>query len=287
MKIWFRDFWGTFDKYDNLFIYVLKQNYNIEITPDNPDIVFTDSRNYQKSGNEIAIYFSGEPFFNINQCDYAMTSFYVDDNRFIRLPLYLLYAYDLYKIGYTKSFNAIKTKANLFQARDKFCAYISQGAGGEKSPRTSLVQLINQYKIVDCAGNHLNNCAIVPGEPGAIDGSKNKIDFLKNYKFAFAIENNDSFNDCIGYTTEKIFEPMLAGCIPIYWGNERINEDFNENSFINAKNYTESELLNKIIEIDSNDDLYLEYLSEPFITSSQLFNIDYLISLFSKIMAKF
>ena len=28
-----------------------------------------------------------------------------------------------------------------------------------------------------------------------------------------------------GYTTEKIFEPMLEGSIPIYWGNPRVDED--------------------------------------------------------------
>jgi hypothetical protein len=37
--------------------------------------------------------------------------------------------------------------------------------------------------------------------------------------------------DVDGYFTEKIFNPLIANCIPIYWGNKKI---FN---FINKKSY--------------------------------------------------
>ena len=38
LKIWFTAFWGTFDKFDNLFVYSLSQKYNVQVTPDNPEI---------------------------------------------------------------------------------------------------------------------------------------------------------------------------------------------------------------------------------------------------------
>ena len=36
-----------------------------------------------------------------------------------------------------------------------------------------------------------------------------------------------------GYTTEKIAEPWLEGCIPIYWGDPEITRDINPDCFIN------------------------------------------------------
>lgn len=42
-----------------------------------------------------------------------------------------------------------------------------------------------------------------------------KIETLKNYRFSVCFENA---RDIEGYITEKIFDSLFAGCIPIYWG---------------------------------------------------------------------
>ena len=85
-------------------------------------------------------------------------------------------------------------------------------------------------------------------------------------------------------TTEKIFEPMISGCVPIYWGNPFIKEDFNSSSFINAKDYTNEDLLEIIIELDHNEKLYNDYLMAPYILNNHLFNINNLIEIFKKIV---
>ena len=283
MKIFFDSFWGKFDKQNNIFVWILSKITDVEVTPHNPDIIFTDNRNYRRSNLAKVVYFSGEPFFNIGECDYALTSFYVDDPRFFRFPLYLLYAYDFWQQGLTESFDAI-LKPKPLSEKTKFCAYLAQGQGGPSSPRERYVNLINQYKTVHCAGKHLNNYEIVPGEPGTTEGSIEKIKFLNNYKFALAIENNDSYNGYQGYTTEKIFEPKISGCVPIYWGNPFIKEDFNSSSFINAKDYTNEDLLEIIIELDHNEKLYNDYLMAPYILNNHLFNINNLIEIFKKIV---
>ena len=282
-KIWFDSFWGLFDKQNNVFVWILSQITDIEITPINPDIIFTDNRNYRKSGPAKVIYFSGEPFFNIGECDFALTSFYVDDPRFFRFPLYLLYAYDFWQKGLTECFDSVLARKPQFE-KTKFCAYLAQGLGGPSSPREYYVNLINKYKQVDCAGKHLNNYPIVGGEPGTTEGSIEKIKFLSNYKFALAIENNDNYNGIIGYTTEKIFEPMIANCIPIYWGNQRIEEDFNPLSFINAKNFDETQLIEYIKEIDTNENLFKEICKQPYILNDKLFSKEYLKNIFTQFL---
>ena len=96
IKLWFTAFWPSFDKRDNLFTYILSKKYKIILTPENPEIVITDDSRF-KYQNAKMVYFSGEPFFDIGNCDYALTSFYVDDKKFFRVPLYLVYAYEYYK----------------------------------------------------------------------------------------------------------------------------------------------------------------------------------------------
>ena len=64
---------------------------------------------------------------------------------------------------------------------------------------------------------------------------KNKFDVLKNYKFAVAFENAKSIN---GYITgDKIFDPLEAGCIPIYQGAPNITKYVPKNCFIDWEDF--------------------------------------------------
>ncbi len=287
MRIWFDSFWGLFDKYDNFFTYILSKKYKLEISPGNADIIFTDSPNFIKPYPCKAVYFSGEPFFYINQCDVAITTFNVDDPRFFRIPLYSLFAFELLKNKYIDKLDSICVKnysLKTIEEKNNLCAYISQGKGGD-CPREDLINYCSNLINIHCAGKHLNNHPLIPGEPGTPRGSFNKIEFLKKYKFCFAIENNDSFNGYTGYTTEKIYEPMVANCIPIYWGNENIKDEFNENSFLNIKDFKSyDELIERIILINENKNLYIDYLIQPYIKENLYLNVDYLVSLFDKII---
>ena len=63
--------------------------------------------------------------------------------------------------------------------------------------------------------NNMNGWS-VPREPNRLQG---KLDFLRDYKFTLAVENNI----WPGYTTEKLVDPMFAGSIPIYVGDPQAN----------------------------------------------------------------
>ena len=54
------------------------------------------------------------------------------------------------------------------------------------------------------------------------------IDYISEYKFYLAFENTKS----PGYITEKIVNAMLAGVIPVYWGDESIFEFVNRDAII-------------------------------------------------------
>jgi hypothetical protein len=60
-------------------------------------------------------------------------------------------------------------------------------------------------------------------------------------------------------------EPMTVNSMPIYWGNPDIGLEFNTKSFINYYDFkSEDDLVGYIIELDKNDDKYLEKLNQPW-----------------------
>jgi hypothetical protein len=289
MKVWFTSFWGKFDVYDNVFTYALSQKYDVEVTPNNPDIVISNHfvERYQ---NAKMVYFSGEPFYDIGVNDYALTPFYIDESNYFRFPLYLLYAYEYYKCRYTNSYDEILYKKSyidksVLDDKSAFCSYVARGAGHPECRRTPFFEKLNEYKFVASMGDHFRNTEPIPGESGTIMGSINKCEILKCFKFNMAFENSMEYNGKIGYATEKIYEPMMALSIPIYWGNPEVHKDFNTKSFVNWNDYgSDEKVIERIIEIDNDDDLYMDYMKENYSANDELFKIDYLVNIFEEIL---
>jgi glycosyl transferase family 10 (putative fucosyltransferase) len=67
---------------------------------------------------------------------------------------------------------------------------------------------------------------------GLYEGSK--LELLQRYRFTVAYEN--CLNDC-GYVTEKLFDALLAGCVPVYLGNTSIDRDVDPEAFVDARRF--------------------------------------------------
>ena len=80
---------------------------------------------------------------------------------------------------------------------------------------------------------------------------KSKWEVLPYYKFSICYEN---ISDEFGWITEKIFDCMKSGCVPIYLGAININDYINANLFIDKRNYSNyDELYNFIINYSEKD----------------------------------
>lgn len=97
---------------------------------------------------------------------------------------------------------------------------------------------------------------------------------MRDYKFNIAFENSR----VDGYTTEKLFDALAAGTLPIYWGNPSVKYDVPENCFINlAKFATITEAIEYVIKVDNDAELYNSYFNEspidnnPYIEWENLF----------------
>jgi hypothetical protein len=76
-----------------------------------------------------------------------------------------------------------------------------------------------------------------PSYKGAIT-SKNAV--LCQYMFSICYEN---VRDIPGYITEKIFDCFFAGCVPIYWGANNIEEHIPKHCFIDKRDFSTYEEL--------------------------------------------
>lgn len=255
-KITFINFWETFNPKDSIFYRILSKYFELEYT----DLAHAEYIFYSVWGddhlyapeNAVKIYFTGENRTpNFNECDYALgferLSF---RDRYMRFPLY--YIYPEFQLLEQKHIGIDK---HILEIKKGFCSFTV--SNGTCQPRNQMFKLLNNYKPVDSGGKFFNNIG---------KRIEDKFTFDREHKFSIAFENF-SYN---GYCTEKIVQAFAAQTIPIYWGDELCEEVFNPKAFINVHKYkTFNDVLEKIKEIDNNDDLYLETLRQPALISEQ------------------
>lgn len=63
---------------------------------------------------------------------------------------------------------------------------------------------------------------------------------IKKYRFCICYENCCNVR---GYITEKIFDCLVSGCIPIYWGPENVTDYISADCFIDRRKFTNNEEL--------------------------------------------
>jgi hypothetical protein len=244
IKVKFDTLYKGFNTTDNFFTRLLSVKYNVEIS-DDPDFYFFThrvygSKNYLKYRCH-RIFWGGENIrADWNICDYVLDSdFYQNNPRQKRMPLWAYWG--LERINQRKTFDSIDDKK-------KFCCMVVSNPKCKE--RNEFFHQLSKYKKVDSGGKFLNNIGF-PVE--------NKMEFIKDYKFVIAFENSSY----PGYTTEKLIEPLFTNSIPIYWGNPEIGKDFNTNCFVNIKGVSQfSHAINKIIELDNDDEKYLAMRNE-------------------------
>lgn len=295
IKLQFRNFWSGFN-WKNHFGF-LEKYYNIEIS-EHPDFIVYSNHTgkyhehfYPKmpelKDKAVRIFYTNENVRpDMDKCDYAISFCWEDDitcGRHFRLPFYSLRLMK-WKIPFS---NLLKKEINFSETiaqKGKFCNFIYSS---ESSLRTEFFHKLSEYRKVDSAGRLLNNIGYNFGLPLGASDPKEKIEFMRPYKFTIAFELSEG----VGYTTEKIVEAMLAGTVPIYWGNPQIHREFNPKSFISFYDCGCSleKLKERVIEVDQNDKLYLSYLKEPYLYKNKLskyLDEEYIINIFKNIFGQ-
>lgn len=238
-------------KTEEYFYRLLQRRFDLQLA-DTPDyLVHAHDSEVHRLYSCKKIYWTAENYApDFSGSDYALTCHHLDDPRHLRYPIYTRWAEGEQLVK--KPGEAEKVAAE----KSKFCCFFTSYVSGKIAPRINFFHKLSRYRQVDSAGKAMNN--IGQNVPFGLDA---KIAFMRPYKFYMAFENSI----VPGYVTEKICEAMLARCIPIYWGDPRVAEDFNPKSFLNYHDFPNEEaLIERIREIDRDDALYFQYLNEPF-----------------------
>lgn len=257
IKVYFVDFWSDFDKTNNYFYNLLIQKYKVKIDK-NPDLLF-----YSCFGEEYLtynctrIFYTGENIRpDFSACDFAFSFDYSKRKNHFRLPLYSLYIDHHNMMNHLQTIETRDEARKIWSSKSKFCCMVVSNPNCME--RIVFFKNLSEARQVDSGGGVLNN---VGGRVA------NKFEFIKDYKFVISFENER----WDGYTTEKIMEPIFKDCIPIYWGNKLIGKDFNVERFIDYSKYkSEKELIDKLLEIDQNDELAIDILLQPTFSKHKL-----------------
>eukprot|EP01132_Coremiostelium_polycephalum_P002658 gene2658-3298_t len=122
--------------------------------------------------------------------------------------------------------------------------------------RIDIIKQIMVHMKVDSMGQCLPNVEtptdVNDPHGGIQDKSTKKMKLLKEYTFTIAIENSQ----CDDYATEKVWEALSVGTIPIYLGARNIDQFLPDpRSIINIRDFTSIKDLTdylKLVETDDN-----------------------------------
>ncbi len=104
-----------------------------------------------------------------------------------------------------------------------------------------------------------------------------KLATLQQYKFCICYEN---MHDVKGYVTEKIFDVMRAGCVPIYWGASNITDYVDADCFILRESFTSTaQLYNYIAAMTQAEyENYLQAITKYLASKkAQFFSTEYFV----------
>eukprot|EP00026_Physarum_polycephalum_P006161 Phypoly_transcript_06202.p1 GENE.Phypoly_transcript_06202~~Phypoly_transcript_06202.p1 ORF type:complete len:603 (+),score=94.83 Phypoly_transcript_06202:168-1811(+) len=128
-------------------------------------------------------------------------------------------------------------------------AFVASNCNMVTNSRNAYVTELQKHIKVDSLGKCMRN---------KNPTSNNKRDMIKNYKFLLSFENSN----CNDYVTEKVYDGMYAGVVPVYMGAPNVEDiiPFNH-SIIKVSDFRSPKALAKyLLKLDKDEELYNSYL---------------------------
>jgi hypothetical protein len=216
--------------------------------------------------NGVNIFFSGENmhterFDNYRKlCTNKQFDLYIDfdttlGEKSIRFPLWILYMFRP-----DSDYEDIKKRVNQLRHsiqddRQGFCSLVAShdwnGIRGE------IIDALSEIGTISSGGKFRNNTDELNTRY-----ANYKHDFIRQFKFNICPENSNAE----GYVTEKLFQAIAAGCIPIYWGSNNQPEPniLNQDAILFWNQHENNQnTMNTIREIHTNPTKYHQFISQP------------------------
>ncbi|EFA76415.1 glycoside hydrolase family 18 protein [Heterostelium album PN500] len=129
--------------------------------------------------------------------------------------------------------------------------------GFPPTDRGNFMERFMKHIHVDSYGTCLNNKQLPAGGHRKEDNAQAiKLDLISKYKFYMALENHN----CFGYISEKVFQCLVSGVVPVYMGHDSTFDLLPPGSFINGKAFNSTKsLADYLTYLNNNDEEYLKY----------------------------
>ena len=183
-----------------------------------------------------------------------------DTDKVICLPFAIAYLQSS-----PRALSLITSRRPASKVPEKFCCFIISNPNC--TVRNKMFQQLSKYKRVDSWGRALNNMGPLEG-----DWTGERIlQVISQYKFIICFENKWVAN----YITEKIVNPFLVGCVPIYWGSPHALHIFNQRAFVYLDKQEPNDVdiqkcCDEIARLDRDDTAYLKMRAETPLRDNRL-----------------
>lgn len=149
------------------------------------------------------------------------------------------------------------------EAKKKHTSSTLYAASNPVDFRDQYVKELMNYMAIDSIGKCMNNKNISGFPTGRRswegNGFSALIAVIQSYKFYLAFENSHTRD----YVTERVFQALISGTVPVYWGAENILDFMpDKNAIINVNDFSHPQQLANYLEyLDNNDVEYQKHLA--------------------------
>lgn len=146
-----------------------------------------------------------------------------------------------------------------FPQNNRMCMFISSPFN--QSHRQEYLYELMKYTPIDSYGMLYNNKRLLKD-----NGSQTLLNTIKDYKFVIGFENALA----IDYVTEKFYNPLIAGTVPVYLGASNVH-DFapGEDCFVDVRSFKSprqlAEFLNRCYKDDALYQRFFRWRNKPLL----------------------
>lgn len=133
---------------------------------------------------------------------------FFEDKRYLRFPLWVLYMFSPSSSYADVVARCRELRYPKVSDKSLFCSMVA--SHDWNGLRKIMVTELGEISDICCPGKYLHNDDSLKNQY-----NDDKTAYLRDFYFNICPENS---NSC-GYVTEKVFEAIDSGCIPIYWGS--------------------------------------------------------------------
>lgn len=211
----------------------------------------------------LKIFFTGENVENfpsyrdhmIGQADLSVGFEKIDHPRYLRFPLWILYiiqpewGLEEIRAHLDKKFNR-----RVPEARKGFCCLVA--SHDRNGIRLKMMKETEPFGKVDSAGRIHNNTQVLKTLYNDI-----KTTFLNHYMLNICPENSNT----PGYVTEKLFQSLECGCVPLYWGscNEPEPEILDQEAILFYDPENPARFRQKLSVLANDPQIYKDWCQKP------------------------